>query len=350
MVKAVEIAGRRVGPGAPCLIVAEAGVNHNGDLTLARRLVDVAVEARADAVKFQTFEAERLVGPTAPKAAYQRENGRDDESQLQMLKRLELPAAAYAELFDYCRARGILFLSTPFDERSADVLEGLGVAAYKVASGEVTNVPLLRHVAAKRKPVILSTGMSTLEDVKGAVAALRDVGTRDLVLLHCVSCYPARAADANLRAMHTLEAEFGVPVGYSDHTLGLDVALAAVALGAAVIEKHFTVDRALPGPDHRASLEPGELQALVRGIRTVESALGHGRKEPVPGEAAVAVVARKSLVAARDIPAGTRLTPDLVAVRRPGTGLPPTMLSSVLGRALTKPVRAGELLTAEMLA
>jgi N-acetylneuraminate synthase len=346
----VDIAGHRVGPGHPCFIIAEAGVNHGGSLELARQLVDVAVHAGASAVKFQTFRAEKVASPQAAKARYQRQATDAGESQLTMLKRLELSPDAFRELYARCRDHGIVFLSTPFDDESADFLDGLGVAAFKIPSGEVTNTPFLAHVARKGKPLILSTGMAQLAEVDVAVRTIGATGNRDLVLLHCVSDYPADPAESNLRAMATMAAAFGVPVGYSDHTPGLEVALAAVALGACAIEKHLTLDRALPGPDHRASLEPGELRCLVQGIRRVESALGHGRKEPAPSESDLAAVARRSLIAELDIVAGTRLTERHIAIKRPGWGLPPTMLPTVLGRTARTDIPAGTVLTWEMLA
>lgn len=349
MLATIYIDGRQIGPGQPCFIIAEAGVNHNGDVEMAHRLVDVAIQAKADAVKFQSFKAGRLVVPDAPKADYQLQTTDRAESQLEMLRRLELSPEVHRVLMDYCRKKGILFLSTPFDEESADFLNEIGIPAYKVPSGEITNLPFLAHIASKRKPMIASTGMSSLDEVEAAVRAIRGAGNEELILLHCVSSYPADPADANLRAMHTMAAKFNLPVGYSDHTLGIEVALAAVALGACVIEKHFTLDRNLPGPDHRASLEPNELVALVRGIRVVEVAMGHGRKEPAPCEASASAVARKSLVAARDIPAGTTLTEELIAIKRPGTGLPPAMLSQVVGRIARTDIAAGSLLNPEML-
>lgn len=349
MVAPVEIAGWRVGPGQPCFIIAEAGVNHNGEMELARQLVDVAVDARADGVKFQTFNAERLITASAPKADYQRQTGDRNESQFDMLRRLELSADAHLELMDYCRRRGILFMSTPFDEESADFLAEENVAVFKIASGEITNLSFLAHVARKGRPMIVSTGMSSLNEVASAVRVIRDAGNGQLVLLHCVSNYPAEPAEANLRAMETMAKALDVPVGYSDHTLGIAVAFGAVALGACVIEKHITLDRDLPGPDHRASLEPGELAALVRGIRAVEVALGHGRKEPARSEAAIAAVARKSLVAARDIPAGATLTEELLAIKRPGTGLSPAMLGEVMGRVVSTDIPADTIITLEML-
>lgn len=349
-VEAITVGERRVGPDEPVFIIVEAGVNHNGSLEMARRLVDVAVQAGADAVKFQTFKAEKVISPQAPKAVYQLQTTDIGESQLDMVKRLELSFDDFRELYVYCQDRGTLFMSTPFDEDSADLLDELGVSVFKIGSGEITNWPFLEYVATKGKPITLSTGMSYLSEVDEAVRVIRNAGCDQLVLLHCVSNYPADPADANLRAMRTLETAFGVPVGYSDHTLGIEVAIAAVALGACVIEKHFTLDRNLPGPDHRASLEPDELAALVRGVRTAEAALGHGRKEPAASEVNTAAAARRSLVAARDIPAGTTLTEELIAIKRPGIGLPPAMRSHLVGRHVRMLVPAGALLTLEMLA
>lgn len=346
---AIQISDRLIGSGHPCFVIGEAGVNHNGSLETALRLVDVAVCAGVDAVKFQTFTASRVVVRDAPKARYQEETTGSHESQREMLERLELSEEAHRRIQSYCRSRGVVFLSTPFDEESADFLESLDVPAFKIPSGELTNLPLLQHVARKRKPLIVSTGMATLPEVEAAVSAVRRTGNDRIALLHCVSAYPAAAADANLNAMRTMAQAFGVPIGFSDHTAGIDVALAAVALGACVIEKHFTLDRTLPGPDHRASLEPDALCALVKGVRTVEAALGHGRKEPVAAEADVAAVSRKSIVAACAIPAGTRLTRDLLVMKNPGTGWPPSMLGDVLGRVSARDIPADSLLTEEML-
>ena len=345
----IEIGDRIIGLGCPCFVIAEAGVNHNGNLDMALKLVDIAVRAGADAVKFQTFRTECVVTKNAPKAAYQKETTGSDESQFQMLKKLELSPLAHRELQAYCRERSILFLSSPFEEKSADFLEELDVPAFKIPSGELTNLPFLEHVARKSKPMIVSTGMSTLEEVKSAVAIICKTGNADLILLHCVSDYPANAADANLRSMQTMATAFDVPVGYSDHTVGIEVALAAVALGASVLEKHFTLDRNLPGPDHRASLEPDELRILVSGVRTVEAALGHGRKEPAPCEADIAVVARKSIVTRCDVPAGTIVTRGLIVMKSPGTGLPPSMLGRIIGRIAAQHIPADTLLTSEML-
>jgi N-acetylneuraminate synthase/N,N'-diacetyllegionaminate synthase len=347
MIEPFKIRNREIGPEKPCFVIAEAGVNHNGRMDLARQLVDAAVRAGADAVKFQTFKAEKLVMAQANKPAYQAEPG-EMESQFEMIKRLELSYDQFRELFEYCQARRILFLSTPFDEESADFLDSLGMSAFKVASFDITNLPFLAHIGRKGKPVMLSTGMSYLGEVETAIRAIYNTGNRQLALFHCTSNYPAAPEDVNLRAMHTLQTAFGVVAGYSDHTRGTDIPLAAVALGASIIEKHLTLDQTLPGPDHRASLEPMQFKSLVDGIRAVQSSLGHGRKEPASGEVNTAAVTRKSLIAARDIPAGTPLAEEHVAVRRPGTGLPPTMAPYLMGRKLRADIPAGTLLSLEM--
>ena len=348
--KELEIAGRKVGPGHPCFIIAEAGVNHNGDIGMAQNLVDAAVEAGADAVKFQTFRAARLASHSAPKAEYQLRTTEAAESQLEMLRRLELSAEDHRQIQDYCQAREILFMSSPFDEESADLLAALEVPVFKVPSGEIVNLPLLTHVARMGWPMIVSTGMADLGEVEQAVRTISAAGNREMVLLHCVSNYPAQPTDVNLGAMNVMAKAFDVPVGYSDHTLGTEVPMAAVSLGACVIEKHLTLDTNLPGPDHLASLGPEEFAAMIQGIRIVEAALmGHGRKEPAPSEAGTAAVARKSLVAGQDIPAGSTLTPEMVALRRPGTGLPPSMRPYVVGRRAHQDIPAGALIAMEML-
>ena len=338
----MHIAGRTVGPGAPVFVIAEAGVNHNGDLVLARKLIAAAAAAGADAVKFQTFRAEQVAAASAPLAAYQKANVTAADSQLELLRRLELPPAAHDELQAVAHDHNLVFLSTPFDEGSVDLLDSLHVPAFKVPSGEVTNWPLLQHVAGKGKPVILSTGMSDLEEVAAAVDVLRRSGCTELVVLHCVSNYPANPSDVNLRAMAAIRKRCGVPVGYSDHTPGIEVALAAVALGACIIEKHFTLDRGLPGPDHRASLEPGELRALVAGIRTVECALGTEEKRPAASELPTREVVRRSLVAARPLPAGVLLETSMFRALRPAGGIPPSDLDRVIGRHLTRALLEGE--------
>lgn len=350
VVKLIKIANRIIGVDHPCFIIAEAGVNHNGDITVAHRLVDVAAESGADAIKFQTFLADRLVTSVAPKADYQLQTTDAAESQYDMLKRLELSEQAHRELITHCSEKRIIFLSTPFDEESADLLDALNVPAFKIPSGEITNLPFLDHVARKARPMIVSTGMASLGEVESAVRVITSTGNTQIILLHCVSNYPAEPADINLRAMQTMAQAFGVPVGFSDHTLGIEIALAAVALGAAVIEKHFTLDRSLPGPDHQASLEPDELKAMVHGIRNITFALGDGRKQPVPSEANTAAVARKSVIARRAIPQGVTLSENDLAILRPGSGLPPMMLPYLLGRITRVDITQGTLITLEMLA
>lgn len=349
MVSAIDIGGRKIGPGYPCFIIAEAGVNHNGNQEMALRLVDIAVQAGADAIKFQTFKAERVVTADASKAPYQLRGTDQGESQLNMLRHLELSKEAHRALWEYCQRRGITFISTPFDEESADFLADLGLTVFKIPSGEITNLPFLKHTACKMRPMIVSTGMSDLHEVEAAVGVIVETGNQELVLLHCVSSYPASPADANLRAMQSMRDALQLPVGYSDHTPGIEVALAAVVLGACVIEKHFTSDRTLPGPDHCSSLEPEELTALVRGIRVVEMALGHGRKEPAACELSTAAVARKSLVAATTIRAGVILTEQMIAIKRPGTGLPPAMRAQLVGRVAKSDIAVDTILSLEML-
>lgn len=348
MLGTLRLHGQEIGDGHPCFVIAEAGVNHDGRLERALELIDVAALAGADAVKFQTFSADRLVSAQAPKAIYQQRATDDQESQWTMLKRLELSPSDHHHLLAHCRRRNILFLSTPFDEQAAAFLNELPVPAFKIPSGELTNRAFLKEVACKQKPMILSTGMATLGEVEEAVSTIEATGNSQLVLLHCVSNYPADPGDVNLKAMLTLRQAFGYPVGYSDHTLGAEAPLAAVALGASVMEKHFTLDRTAPGPDHAASMEPDELGSLIRGIRTVEAALGNGRKRPVASEYEVAQVARKSLVARARIPAGALLTADLIAVKRPGSGLPPSMKPYLLNRTARVDIPAGTLLSLEM--
>jgi len=326
-----------------CFIIAEAGVNHNGSMDMAERLVLSAKAAGADAVKFQTFCADRLAGKSAEKAHYQKQDGNACESQHAMLSRLSLNLEQHRELLQFGRHTGITFLSSPFDEGSADWLSTLDVPLFKIGSGEITNFPLLESVAKKGKPIILSTGMSRLGEVEAAVQTIQDAGCRELTLLHCTSSYPADPADSNLRAMRTLQRAFNLPVGYSDHTPGIEVSVAAVALGAAVIEKHLTLDKTLPGPDHRASLNPEEFKSMVDAIRTVEAALGDGVKRAVPSEFNTRDVARKSLVAAIDISEGTVLNETHIAIKRPGTGLPPGQMPMLMGRKVKRSIRADEL-------
>ena len=339
----IEIAGRKIGPGHPVFIVAEAGVNHNGNLEMAKQLADAALEAGADAVKFQTFKSERLVSISAPKAFYQLKETEPRESQFAMLKRLELSFSDFRNLSNYCQKKKILFFSTPFDKESLDFLNELDVPVFKIGSGEITNLPFLEYAARKRKPIILSTGMSQLDEIEQAVRIIRDVGCNQLVLLHCVSDYPADPAEVNLRAIKTMIESFKLPIGYSDHTVGVDIAIAAVAVGACVIEKHLTIDQTLPGPDHRASLEPGEFKMMVTKIRTVELALGHGRKVPTASELENRKIIGRSLAAALDIPQGTVLVSNMLQALRPATGISPAEIMTVVGRRVKRSLKSGQL-------
>lgn len=320
------------------LIIAEAGVNHNGDEELARQLVDVAAQAGADVVKFQTFSADRLVTATAAKADYQRRSTSAAESQHAMLKRLELSREMHVELMERSRARGIEFLSTAFDLDSLGMLHDLGIRLFKVPSGELTNLPYLRQIGRYGGRVILSTGMASLGEIEAAIGILEQAGTprAQVTVLHCTTEYPTAMPDVNLRAMVSLREAFQVAVGYSDHTPGIEVAIGAVALGATVIEKHFTTDRTLPGPDHQASLDPSELLLMVRSIRNIESALGDGVKRLTPGEAANRTVARKSIVAARPITAGELFSERNLTLKRPGSGLSPMLWDDVIGRVASR--------------
>jgi N,N'-diacetyllegionaminate synthase len=326
-------------------IIAEAGVNHNGSIDVAKRLVEEACRAGADCVKFQSFSADRLVSRSAEKALYQKRTTEGPSTQYEMLRSLELSEEDHRTLLACCHDSGILFLSSPFDEESADLLEDLGVAAYKIPSGELTNLGFLRYLAIKNKPMILSTGMSTLAEVAEAIEVLVGTGNQQISLLHCVTEYPAPFAEINLKAMLTLANAFGFPVGYSDHAPGFEIAVAAVALGARIIEKHFTLSRDLAGPDHRASLEPQELGAMIQAIRNVEMSLGNGIKEPAPCETKNMAVARKSVVAKRDIMSGERISRENVAIKRPGHGIQPKDLEKVVGLMVTTDIRADSVVT-----
>jgi len=343
--KTVTIAQKTIAEGAPVFIIAEAGCNHNGDTGLAMALIDVAAEAGADAVKFQTFISEEIATPSAGKADYQKKNtGNGNETQCAMLKKLELSFDSFKTLKEYCERKDIVFLSTPFDYRSVDFLDELEIAAFKIASGEITNLPFLAYIARKRKPIILSTGMSTMEEVIKAEETLDQAHNLELILLHCTSAYPAPIEDVNLRAMDSLYHHFKVPVGLSDHTRGSAIALAAVALGASVIEKHITLDKSLPGPDHQASLEPDELKALIKDIRSVEKALGNGIKKPSLSEAKTRLFARKSIVTATPVKKGQVLTESNLTVKRPGTGVSPLQWDQVIGRKAMRDFDKDELI------
>lgn len=326
-------------------IIAEAGVNHNGSLGMAFQLIDVAVAAGANAVKFQTFKAEKVIAVNAPKAGYQKETIGSDKSQLEMVKKLELDEAAHTMLHQHCQHKGIQFLSTPFDLESIDLLNRLGLEIFKIPSGEITNLPYLRKLGALKKRLILSTGMADLGEIEDALDVLTESGTplEKITVLHCNTEYPTPFEDVNLRAMLTIRNAFpGISVGYSDHTIGIDVPIAAVAMGAAVLEKHFTLDRNLAGPDHKASLEPDELKAMVQAIRNIEKALGDGIKRPSPSEVKNKPIARKSLVATQPIKTGELFSTDNITAKRPGVGISPMRWDEVLGRKASKDYQKDE--------
>ncbi len=328
------------------LIVAEVGVNHNGDLQVAKQLVDAAAVSGADLVKFQTFIAERLATSFAPKAEYQISTGGGEQSQLSMLRHLELTPYMHEKLISHCSETGIGFLSTGFDIQSVDYLASIGAERFKIPSGEITNLPYLRHIGGFDKPVILSTGMASLGEIEAALDVLETAGTlrTKITVMHCNTEYPTLMHDVNLRAMKSIGDAFGVAVGYSDHTLGIEVPIAAVALGATVIEKHLTLDRRLPGPDHKASLEPDEFSAMVRAIRNIEQAMGDAIKRPSHSEAKNKPIARKSLVAAKPIKAGDRFTPENLTAKRPGTGISPMRWDEVIDRTATRDYDIDELI------
>lgn len=323
-------------------IIAEAGVNHNGDLSLAKQLIDAAKTAGADAVKFQTFVSTNLVSRLAPKAEYQKQTTGQTESQLEMLKKLELSFEHFTMLHQYAKEIGIDFLSTPFDFDSIDFLAELGMPIWKIPSGEITNKPYLLKIADTKRPIILSTGMSTMEEIGEALEVFHEYDRKDITLLHCNTEYPTPFTDVNLRAMATLTEGFGVKVGYSDHTVGIEIPIAAAALGACVIEKHFTLDKNMQGPDHKASLEPKELAAMVSAIRNISLALGSGVKEPTVSELKNRPIARKSIVAKKDIPMGELMTEDNLTTKRPGDGLSPMCWENVLGRRAVREFKADE--------
>lgn len=346
--KKVRIGNRLIGEGEQCFIIAEAGVNHNGEIKLAKKLIEVAKNAGADAIKFQTFKAENLVIKKAEKAEYQKDTT-EEGTQYEMIKSLELSEKEFRELANYAEKRDIMFLSSPFDKESVDLLDRLDVPAFKIGSGEITNFPLLKYIAKRRKPIILSTGMATLGEVEEALNIIRSEGVDDVILLHCVSNYPAKIEDVNLRAMETLKQAFKLPIGFSDHTLGITAPIAAVALGACVIEKHFTLDRNLPGPDHKASLEPDELKEMVKAIRDTEKALGDGIKKPTKEEEEIKKIARKSIIAKVEIPKGTIITEEMLDVKRPGTGIKPKYMGIVIGSRAKTEIRPNEQITFEKL-
>lgn len=330
-------------------IIAEAGVNHNGNMELAKKMVDKAKEAGADYIKFQTFQPEKLVSKYADKAEYQKKTTGSEESQLEMLKKLALTQEDFRELKDYCKEAGIGFISTPFDLESIDFLERLDMDFWKVPSGEITNLPYLIKIAKTGRPIVMSTGMCQMEEIEEALTWLKKSGAGEITLLHCNTQYPTPMEDVNLNAMQSLRRQFQLPVGYSDHTQGIEVPIAAVALGATVIEKHFTLDQTMEGPDHMASLAPEELTAMVRGIRNIEKALGDGEKGVTPSEMANRTVARKSIVAAGSIRKGEPFTETNLTVKRPGNGISPMSWFEVLGKTAKRDYTEDELIAEEEL-
>jgi sialic acid synthase SpsE len=341
----VTIGTRIVGPGRQTYIIAEAGSNHDRNLSQALRLIDIAADAGADAVKFQTFRAEKIQARTAERASHLDRLMPGQKTVQDLLRELELPLEWHGALFEHSKTRGIDFLSTPFDEEAVDILDSLGVLAFKIASYELWHLPLIRHAARKGKPLLLSTGLARLGDVEEALEAVRETANESVVLLHCAIGFPPRWEDLNLRAITTEATAFGIPVGFSDHSPGVAAAVAAVTLGACVIEKHFTVDRSLPGPDHAFALEPVELTEMVRAIRNVEAALGTGEKRRAPSEDEYYRIARRSLFAAVRIPKGAVIERSMIAVLRPGTGLAPRYLDVVVGRRALQDIEANQPMT-----
>ncbi|HVQ00816.1 MAG TPA: N-acetylneuraminate synthase [Candidatus Thermoplasmatota archaeon] len=343
----IRIGTKPVSEHHPCFVIAEAGVNHNGDITLAKQLVDAAKTAGADAVKFQTFKAEGVVTHRAAIASYARNNIGRSLTQQDMIKPLELSYSEFKILKTYCDTKKILFLSTPHSFDAIDFLDPL-VPAYKFGSGDLTNLPALRYAAKKHKPIILGTGMATLAEVRIAIRTIRTAGNHRVIALHCTTNYPCPLSEVNLRAMLTMRHTLNCLVGYSDHTMGITVPVMAATLGAVVLEKHFTLDKTLPGPDHKASLEPAELTQMITAIREVETVLGGYAKKPTASEKDIMKLVRKSIVAVQDIPKGTILQRNLLDIKRPGTGLPPAKLESILGKRTKRAIKKDDLLTSSM--
>jgi N,N'-diacetyllegionaminate synthase len=344
-----SLSARLLSAESPVFFIAEAGVNHNGDVAMAKRLIDAAKEAGADCVKFQTFKASEITTAGASKANYQLKSTDPKESHFDMLKKLELPEAAFADLKRHCERQGIFFMSTPYNFPDVDLLERIGVEAYKIASGQLTESPFISYVAQKKKPMILSTGMSSLDDVAEAVKTVRAAGNDQMILLQCTTNYPSRPEDCHLRAMKTMNEQFHVPIGYSDHTQGNLAILGAVAMGARVIEKHFTLDRQLPGPDHSCSLEPREMAELIKEIRALETMLGRPEKKPSAAELENARSMKRSLASTQFIPKGTKLTREMVTFKRPASGIAPRELTKVIGSVTLQDIPADTVLKTEMI-
>lgn len=340
----IKIGNKLVGENEPVFIIAEAGINHNGSLEIAKKLVKIASKAGADAVKFQTFFTDKLVTKNAPKA-YHQKTSCIKESQYEMLKKLELTKKDHQKLMSYANKFGIIFLSTPYDQESADFLEELGVHAFKIASSSLTSIPFIKHIARKKKPIIISTGMATISEIDEAIQTIKKTGNKKIILLHCTSNYPAKIENVNLRAMLTLKRKFNLLVGYSDHTLENSVSIIATALGAVIIEKHFTSDKNLPGPDHKFSLNSNEFKKMINGIRMTETILGLYMKKPQKSEFSLRRLLRTSIVADVDINVGTKITSEMLAFKRPGTGLPPKYVNSVVGKKAKKYIKKDEFIT-----
>lgn len=347
--KCINIGYCNIGHKSPVFIIAEAGVNHNGSIEIAKQLIDVAAESGSNAVKFQTFRSQDLVSQKAQKAEYQKANTDPSESQYDMIKKLELSKNDHIKLMNYAKKKGIIFLSTPFDKKSVDLLIEIGLPLIKIGSGEITNHPLLEYIASKNVPVILSTGMSTIDEVSEAVGVIRNAGCNDIILLHCTSNYPAHVDDCNLLAMDVMKEKFDILVGYSDHTPGIYVDIAAAAMGASVIEKHFTINKDLPGPDHKASLEPEELKEMVTAIRIAEMARGSPIKKPVDSEYEIRKVARKSIVSSFVIHKDSIISEKDITFKRPGTGIQPKYINDVIGKRALKTIVKDEVLKWDMI-
>ncbi len=340
----IKIGNRTIGEGHPVFIIAEAGVNHNGKLDLAFKLIDAAVEAGADAVKFQTFITEREISKHAEKAEYQKETTGKNESQMQMVKKLELPQSDFKKLQDYAKKKGIMFFCSAFDFESVDLLDKLNIPCYKIGSGEINNYPFLKYIAKKGRSILFSTGTASLGEIEAALRLFHEEGITDLLVFHCITRYPAPVETSNLRAINTIKTAFQEVTGLSDHTMGITVPIAATALGIHALEKHFTLDNSMEGPDHKASLNPKDLKAMIKAVRDVEKAMGNGKLDRTKEEMDVAKIARKSIVADIDIKKGTVITEKMVTFKRPGTGLEPKFLNLVIGRKATRDIKEDELL------
>jgi len=343
----VKIANKLIGEGRPTFIIAEAGVNHNGKIELAKKLVEIAANAGADAIKFQTYKSENLVTEKVAVADYARKNIGRNISQIEMVKSLELKYNDFKKLKNYCDKKNIIFLSTPHSFDAIDFLEDL-VPAYKFGSGDITNIPALKHAAKKGKPMILGTGMSTIKEVKNAINTIKSEGNNQIIALHCTTSYPCPLDEVNLRAMQKMQNELDCLVGYSDHTLGITVPIAATAMGATVIEKHFTTSKKLPGPDHKASLEPNELKEMIKAIRDVEKILGNYEKKPTKSEEKIMKLVRKSIVANQNIQKGSSINKNMVAIKRPGTGLNPSYIDVIIGKKAKRNIKKDEIFDLKM--